>query len=563
MAERRMLLNSTESFVGTMRIEYYSEGNNLELNLNNNIKIIDSLSSDEGGDYVGYYTIGFKKDLIVLEDFINLTNYCEIKFYSDYNIIFDTRSIYVHYAEFHGNFTFNKQSIISNMIELYDYYYTFNHNCFNMYDYTGIIYFQGKMIYQYYRNNDWKICARPHILYDLMRYNDIEEGDEKAQNYVLFDNVLIISSPIKYITTIPNVDLGNNNYIQSVNNYMYNGNHITEYICNSNITHLRRGITLPKNATVYFPDTVTNIDSSAFTNESNLEKVVIFGNCKLTYLNGFNSSRYLKNIDIYSEKITDIENNCFQNCVRLTQFIISESVLKIGYNAFCNTNLESLYISKNVNNITSSILDYSENVKTIIVDENNSTYDSRNNCNAIIYDKKLIQGCKNTIIPNDIDTIGVSSFDHMNLTEIIIPNNITILESSAFIGNPISNIIIPESVIKIGVNCFDDTNIYNNENNWINGILYISNCIVSVKDNISGEVIILDNTRLICESAFYVLPDITKINIPNSLEYINNNAFYGIGDLTIEYDGTEEEWNNIVKGSYWNYNTNITYIFKT
>ena len=111
MSERRMLLNSTEeNFIGTMRIEYYCENGKLYLNLNDNIKIIEEYFDD---DLEGYYIIGFKKDLIVPEDFINYYGCCEIQFYSDYNIIFDTRSVYAGYLNFYGNFIFNKQSIIN------------------------------------------------------------------------------------------------------------------------------------------------------------------------------------------------------------------------------------------------------------------------------------------------------------------------------------------------------------------------------------------------------------------------------------------------------------------
>ena len=261
--------------------------------------------------------------------------------------------------------------------------------------------------------------------------------------------------------------------------------------------------------------------------------------------------------------ITDIYSTCFYNCTQLTKFIIPESVINIYGESFYNTKIKYLYIPKNVSIIDGSISSRSKNMETIIVDENNLKYDSRNNCNAIIYNQTLIQGCKNTIIPNNIKTINKYSFNSVDLKEIIIPNNIINLGEYAFYNNPIDNIVIPENVINIGTDCFDNTNIYNNENNWINGILYISNYIVSVKQNIGGEITILDNTRLICQYAFNRLSNITKINIPISLKYINSGAFNYIGDLTIEYDGTEEEWNSIVKENYWNTGTNITYIFKT
>jgi len=63
----------------------------------------------------------------------------------------------------------------------------------------------------------------------------------------------------------------------------------------------------------------------------------------------------------------------------------------------------------------------------ITVDTNNSKYDSRNNCNAIINSSTniLIKGCDETIIPNDITIIGHHSFqNNVFMDHIDIPENI-------------------------------------------------------------------------------------------------------------------------------------------
>ncbi|MBQ5474847.1 MAG: leucine-rich repeat protein, partial [Lachnospiraceae bacterium] len=48
------------------------------------------------------------------------------------------------------------------------------------------------------------------------------------------------------------------------------------------------------------------------------------------------------------------------------------------------------------------------------VDIDNPKYDSRDNCNAIIEtsSNQLIVGCKNTIIPNTVTTIGTYAFSN-------------------------------------------------------------------------------------------------------------------------------------------------------
>lgn len=90
---------------------------------------------------------------------------------------------------------------------------------------------------------------------------------------------------------------------------------------------------------------------------------------------------------------------------------------------------------------------------SIIVDNNNAHYDSRDNCNAIIETATniLLCGCMNTIIPNSVISIGSSAFSGCSdLTSIKIPNSVTSIGGSAFYGcNNLASITIPNSVITI------------------------------------------------------------------------------------------------------------------
>ena len=73
---------------------------------------------------------------------------------------------------------------------------------------------------------------------------------------------------------------------------------------------------------------------------------------------------------------------------------------------------------------------------SITVEEGNNTYDSRNNCNAIIETatNKLIVGCKSTVIPDNVTTIGYKAFKgcSFKLTSITIPESVTMIEAEAF-----------------------------------------------------------------------------------------------------------------------------------
>jgi len=84
------------------------------------------------------------------------------------------------------------------------------------------------------------------------------------------------------------------------------------------------------------------------------------------------------------------------------------------------------------------------------VASDNHTYDSRNNCNAIIETKsnKLILGCENTIIPNTVTSIGNWAFGGCKgLMNISIPNSVTYIGIEAFSNcTGLKNLSIPNSV---------------------------------------------------------------------------------------------------------------------
>jgi len=92
-------------------------------------------------------------------------------------------------------------------------------------------------------------------------------------------------------------------------------------------------------------------------------------------------------------------------------------------------------------------------LKEIKVDSNNETYDSRNNCNAIIETETntLISGCKNTNIPQDIKKIGIGAFSETKISSITIPSSVKEIENRAFENcSNLSKITLNEGLEKIG-----------------------------------------------------------------------------------------------------------------
>ena len=135
--------------------------------------------------------------------------------------------------------------------------------------------------------------------------------------------------------------------------------------------------------------------------------------------------------------VTSIGENAFNACQKLTSVIIPNSVTSIGKYAFqdCES-LESLTIGKSVASIgRGAFYVCSKFLTSISVDPDNSYYNSQDDCNALIEtaSKTLILGCKNTVIPNSVTSIGESAFTSCEeLTSLTIPSSVTSIADYAF-----------------------------------------------------------------------------------------------------------------------------------
>ena len=178
-----------------------------------------------------------------------------------------------------------------------------------------------------------------------------------------------------------------------------------------------------------------SIGNSAFYNCSGLTSIMIpntvtsIGNYAFRYCSGLTS------ITI-PNSVTSIGYDAFGYCTGLTSLTIPNSVTSIGNNAFgyC-TGLTSVEIPNSVSAIGTNPFSGCSGLEQIAVVSGNPFYDSRDNCNAIISTSSnaLVTGCKNTIIPNSVTSIGDYAFASCSgLTSIAIPNSVTSIGYDAF-----------------------------------------------------------------------------------------------------------------------------------
>lgn len=149
----------------------------------------------------------------------------------------------------------------------------------------------------------------------------------------------------------------------------------------------------------------------------------------------FNGCYALTSIKI-PNSVTHIGEFAFGSCVSLTSISIPKQVTSIGNGAFFDcSSLTSITIPNSVTNIGTEVFSGCNSLTSMVVQDGNSTYNSKDNCNAIIETatNTLIAGCQNTIIPNGVVAIGEFAFANIDaLTSIFIPKSVCLIDLGAF-----------------------------------------------------------------------------------------------------------------------------------
>jgi len=254
--------------------------------------------------------------------------------------------------------------------------------------------------------------------------------------------------------------------------------------------------------------------------------------------------------------VTRIADNGFNGFSALTSITLTEGVTSIGQSAFSScSSLTSITIPEGVTSIGQSAFSGCSSLESLTVDIKNNYFRSENNCIIRRASNSLVLGCKNSIIPNSVTSIGASAFyGCSSLTGITIPEGVTSIGNNAFSGcSSLTSITIPEGVTSIGQGAFSGcsslTSITVPEGVTSIGWSAFSSCSsltsITIPEGVTSiasyaflgcssltSITVPEGVTSIGEMAFRDCSSLTSITIPEGVTSIGSVAFYGCSSLT-------------------------------
>ena len=385
--------------------------------------------------------------------------------------------------------------------------------------------------------------------------NSAFSGCESLTNIIIPDSVTSIGSgAFENCTSLKSIEVSENNKnYASIDGVLFNkdkselvtypaGKTDSEYVIPNSVTSI--GYSAFENCTsltsVTIPGSVTSIDYSAFENCTSLTSVTIPNDVTSIGYGVFQGCTSLTSVTI-PNSVTSIDSSAFSSCTSLIGITIPNSVTSIGYGVFQDcTSLSSVTIPNSVTSIGDSAF------------YNTAYYNDESNWdNGVLYISDCLidtnynfDSTTDYVIKDGTRIIADSAFSNCdNLISVTIPDSVTSIGDSAFENcTNLASITIGNGVTSIGRSAFYNTAYYNDESNWNNGVLYISDCLIGINGDFDSttDYIIKDGTRFIADSVFSNCDNLISVTIPNSVKSLGDDALRRVKKVI--YNGTDKEF---------------------
>ena len=307
--------------------------------------------------------------------------------------------------------------------------------------------------------------------------------------------------------------------------------------------------------TAYLPNSLQVIDEGAFYDCEKLATVTLGSNLTTIGDCAFTCCYPLTTITI-PDSVQTIGAFAFSECTNLQQVNLG-SVEKIGRSAFAYcSSLTQVHIPASVWEIGKSAFSFCSSIEQMTVSPMNPYYHSDGNCIISTANKKLLFGCKNSVIPAD--------------------GSVTILEAYSFAGcTGLKGIVVPDQVTRICAYTFYYCSnvefmqlpFVGGESDYDNWLGYIFGGFASQNDlavpvtlkrlvitggtNINGsgfskcygleEIVLPESLTTIGENAFSKCPQLQRVVVPGNLERIKSSDIFDQSPNAVLYISAGQE----------------------
>lgn len=428
------------------------------------------------------------------------------------------------------------------------------------------------------------------------------DGGETSKTFNVGDKVSV-NAPDKDGETFIAWKDNNDNYLERLNDYVFIAENditlIAEYVTNTSEgellfdtddgqTYYVAGVGTWKGNTLVIPDTyngkpVTAIGINAFKNNSDLINLTLPDSITEIFSGAFMNCSRLKNVTL-SKNIVEVYYDAFKDCSFITalnynilstnltfpvniegicKLVVGEGVTSVeyGYDSLKTVILSSSVTSVDLSGTSIEAIQLHEGVKKLHLKDceyleeltipESVEYLSLSGCKSLKsvvvpnsvktdYERFSFSGC------SDLETIEIkaemtsipSSFFYQctSLKNVTLPNTpIRSVGESAFAGcSSLETIKLPNTVSSIGARAFE-------------------NCSSLKSFVVPYEVSVLDNYHV-----FFGCSSLKEITLPVTLVRIFDDAIAGCNVETVNYSGTQTEWQN-TSLSYHFKNANINF----
>lgn len=284
-----------------------------------------------------------------------------------------------------------------------------------------------------------------------------------------------------------------------------------------------------------FPDKENYIiHNNAFTNKANIIKSVIIPN-----------------------SVTEIDSDAFYGCYNLTSVTIGNGLRKVGQQAFNEYYSFEIHYNGDIAEWCgiNGLANLMVSDVTLYMNEKELTGDLVIPDGVVsIPDRAFLKctGITSIIIPDSVTSIGSQAFFGCSkVVALTIGDGVTSIGSQAFFGCPIENATIPTIAIEHLTKSALKTLVITSGDSIPDGAFQGS--ITGGCDNLVS-VVISDSVTSIGADAFRGCKSLQSVTIGQEVNNIGSYAFAYCSKLTnITFNGTQDQWLAITKGTRWNY----------